>query len=559
MKFNVRQKAHSAWGVIIRNSPHTFILKGGLGFIVLIAIVQIVLLGINGVRHVSPVLGTRFDGQLIGLPTQPDFRREIRNKSLDRENKKIAVKVLNYTGSVTPRQLGEHVSQNAIADAIMGIGHQGSIWKRIAEQDRALLGARNVSVGATHFDRRLVSAYIATINKKITTAPTNAYFSFDAGTVMIQPDVPGATINAAAATAKLLPAVDTLANGQQIVLPTTVTSAIVQLSTLKPLLSDVQNITQKPLTIVVAQNQVVLSREQLLTLVEPRINQDPKDTLHVQAKVSFNETKLNAAVDTLVTQSEIAPQPAVVSNGRVIKPGKSGLQIEDDHPSVRILAALLQRQSATTTTDVVQIPLIKVDPPLVPSSALPKVDNQKSPTTGGTVYITVDDGPGQFTDQVLDVFKKYNVHATFYVIGRNAQRYPQSMIRMSKEGHTIGNHAFTHTDLTRLSAVAVRTELSTTQAAIKQSSGVQSVNFRPPYGAQNRSVIDIALSLGLSDNLWSLDPHDWAQPGSSVITQRVLAGARPGSVILLHVLHRQTVDALPAIIEGLRMRGFTLP
>lgn len=132
------------------------------------------------------------------------------------------------------------------------------------------------------------------------------------------------------------------------------------------------------------------------------------------------------------------------------------------------------------------------------------------------------------------------------------------MQRINNEGHKIGNHSFSHPDLTQLSRDRVVQELASTQAAIQAACGVTPTVFRPPYGAESQTVREVAASLGLSVDLWSVDTRDWAQPGSGVITQRALAGSSPGAVILLHVLHQQTVAALPSIIQGIRAQGFTL-
>lgn len=131
------------------------------------------------------------------------------------------------------------------------------------------------------------------------------------------------------------------------------------------------------------------------------------------------------------------------------------------------------------------------------------------------------------------------------------------MQRTVNEGHKICNHSFTHSNLARMSRAAVADELSRTNAAIQETTGITPDCFRPPYGAYNRTVSEMVASLGMSVDLWSIDTRDWERPGSSVIANRVLNNSHSGAVVLLHILNQQTVNALPSIIEGLRAQGYT--
>jgi peptidoglycan/xylan/chitin deacetylase (PgdA/CDA1 family) len=234
--------------------------------------------------------------------------------------------------------------------------------------------------------------------------------------------------------------------------------------------------------------------------------------------------------------------------------GTPGLQPKDGHPLTQIVTALVQRQAGVASPDAVDIPMVTITPPTVDRTPAAPVIRSGS----GAVRLTFDDGPGAYTEQILDILDRYNVHATFYVIGRNVERYPSTMKRIAREGHAIGNHSYTHADLAKLSRDGVVRELSNTQDAVRNACGVTPTLFRPPYGSLNSTVRSVAASLGMSVNLWSVDPQDWAQPGSSVITRRVLSNDHPGSVVLLHILHQQTVTALPSIIEGIRQQGYTL-
>ena len=177
---------------------------------------------------------------------------------------------------------------------------------------------------------------------------------------------------------------------------------------------------------------------------------------------------------------------------------------------------------------------------------------------GPYIAMTFDDGPSpETTPRLLDILKQRNIKATFFMIGQNAQANPAIVQRILADGHEIGNHSWTHPQLSKLSDDRVTEEINKTQAAIKNASGYTPVLLRPPYGAITSRQKDwIEKEFGLSVIIWSVDPFDWKRPGASVIEQRILAGARPGAIILSHDIHKQTVDAMPATLDALAEKGF---
>ena len=181
------------------------------------------------------------------------------------------------------------------------------------------------------------------------------------------------------------------------------------------------------------------------------------------------------------------------------------------------------------------------------------------PGFGNRVALTFDDGhsPG-VTDRVLNELSKRKLHATFFLIGAKVDASPQLARRIVDEGHDVANHTYTHPRLAGMSDSAVEQQLARAQESIARATGITPVWFRPPYGAFRREQGSIASKLGLGVAYWSVDPKDWAQPGSSAIAQRVLTASQPGSIILLHDLHSQTADAVPAIFDGLIERSFTV-
>ena len=176
------------------------------------------------------------------------------------------------------------------------------------------------------------------------------------------------------------------------------------------------------------------------------------------------------------------------------------------------------------------------------------------------VAIGFDDGPWPDTPQFLSMLERYHVRATFFMIGEQVtSTYRSVLLRELRDGDVLGDHTFTHPELTR--SPEVRSQLQRTIWAIRALSGYTPCVFRPPYGAYNSSIVNTASSLGLATVLWNVDPTDWALPGTAAIQQRVLAQVRPGSIIISHDgggPRGETLAAYPAIIQTLRRRGYRI-
>ena len=171
------------------------------------------------------------------------------------------------------------------------------------------------------------------------------------------------------------------------------------------------------------------------------------------------------------------------------------------------------------------------------------------------VALTYDDGPTPgVTDVILDQLAAHNSHATFFVIGRRVQLFPDLARRIVREGHEIANHSFTHPNLSKLPSSKVFKEIEMTQKTIEDICGVTPKYFRPPYGAFRVSQGEITRNLDLQVILWSLDPEDWRLPGITTIANRIVTNTSAGEIILCHDLHTQTALAsqlfIPRISEN---------
>lgn len=177
---------------------------------------------------------------------------------------------------------------------------------------------------------------------------------------------------------------------------------------------------------------------------------------------------------------------------------------------------------------------------------------------GPYVALALDDGPSAtLTPKLLDLLKAKGVKVTFFVIGENAAAHPEILARAMAEGHEIGNHTWDHPQLTKLSDVRVQEEVNKTSDAIFQATGKKPVLLRPPYGAINARVSHLIVDQdGMKIVLWSVDPMDWKRPGSAVVAQRLIAGAKPGAIMLAHDIHPGTIEAMPEVIDTLLAKGY---
>jgi peptidoglycan/xylan/chitin deacetylase (PgdA/CDA1 family) len=180
---------------------------------------------------------------------------------------------------------------------------------------------------------------------------------------------------------------------------------------------------------------------------------------------------------------------------------------------------------------------------------------------GNEVALTFDDGPGPYTRLVLRKLRKHRVGATFFIVGRNIALDPAAT-RAERALGAVGDHTFSHPLLTSLSREGAATEIARTQALLARSSGGPVFLFRPPYGGRDATVDSIARAHGLLEILWNVDSADSLGADYAQIERTVIAGLRPGAVILMHENHGQTVRALLSIFAALEhkhLRAVSVP
>ncbi|MEU4397766.1 polysaccharide deacetylase family protein [Micromonospora orduensis] len=176
------------------------------------------------------------------------------------------------------------------------------------------------------------------------------------------------------------------------------------------------------------------------------------------------------------------------------------------------------------------------------------------------VALTFDDGPSPaWTPKVLDQLRAARVTATFCVVGREAQRHPELIRRIVREGHQLCNHSWRHDlDLARRPVAEIRADLTRTNKAIQAAApGAPVAFYRQPGGRWTPEVLSVAKELGMLPLHWAVDPQDWDKPTAATIAKRVHNAARPGSIVLLHDGggdRAATLAACPHLIADLKRR-----
>ena len=190
-------------------------------------------------------------------------------------------------------------------------------------------------------------------------------------------------------------------------------------------------------------------------------------------------------------------------------------------------------------------------------------------TVSKNVALTFDDGPSpSWTPQLLDILETNRVHATFFMVGENARAYPRLVRRVAAEGHAIGNHTYSHADMTGLSARRQGAQLDSTTRSISAAvrGGYKPCFFRPPFGVYNSTTVRLARARGMSTVKWSRDTRDWTSPSHpsrsfqrTVVSNATQLTAHPD--ILMHDgsegnYRQNTVDSVQRIITFYKSRGY---
>ena len=171
------------------------------------------------------------------------------------------------------------------------------------------------------------------------------------------------------------------------------------------------------------------------------------------------------------------------------------------------------------------------------------------------IAITFDDGPHPcYTEQLLDGLKERGVVATFFVTGEHAELHPEVIARMQEEGHLIGNHTYSHIQLTKSNRDKFKDELIKTNEILKEITGEEVQYVRPPYGSWDKSF---EKELNMFPVLWTVDPLDWSSRNVGRITEKIVSKTGENDIILMHDYYDTSVTAALKAIDELLEEGYT--
>lgn len=178
--------------------------------------------------------------------------------------------------------------------------------------------------------------------------------------------------------------------------------------------------------------------------------------------------------------------------------------------------------------------------------------------TNKKIALTFDDGPRPgSTEKILEILRDHNIKATFFIVGKQAEKYPHLIQRIYDEGHEIGNHTYSHKRLTKMSNKEIIEDVEKTRTVIFNQIGFIPYLFRPPGGKFNSESLGILKELNYSIVFWTNNSGDWMQVEKNILSKRVIKNTKPGTIILMHNSnYSSTLESLPEIISNLENQHY---
>lgn len=492
----------------------------------LLLLLENVLLAYNNIQNRYPVLGLKLNSQYLFQKNRSELEY-IAQHNYD-PGKPIKFVYENQTFSITPSDIGANVDPVATANQLLQAGKTGNLLARLIVQNKALLGLENQQVVGKISSSLLAIKLLDlqdSINQEATPIMPNFMDDYNK-TIPAQDGIKVDTNKLSALIAK------NIFNPPDIpiAIPTIKTTAAHHTeSELTAIRQEIPNLVKQPITISSGGLTLTLLTEDILSMLTVKERPDPKNPKKLMLVLRLDDKKLNQKLGDFATQVE----------------SKTQAEFDEYDARTAIYSEFLSPNNRITITIPTGFRIAKVLG--LQSNAL-KV-----------AYLTFDDGTNNiYHPMILDILKQYNIKATFFLIGANAQRSPQMVHRTIAEGHVIGDHTLTHSFLPSLSAANILTELKGGKESLTSLNNNQPVTlFRPPYGGTNRFVSQDSSLLGMKQVLWDVDSQDWIEPPINVLINRVISHIHPGAIILMHSNHITTVRALPRIIQSLQTQGYT--
>ncbi|MBS2771057.1 polysaccharide deacetylase family protein [Anoxybacillus rupiensis] len=262
-------------------------------------------------------------------------------------------------------------------------------------------------------------------------------------------------------------------------------------------------------------------------------------------EVAKMRDKLYMEIQTKAKRYEIPPQDAVIDRVWKAIPGYNGLKVN--------VEASYQNMKKDGTFDKRKLVYEQISPKVHLKDLPPEAIYRGYPEKPMVTFLVNVAWGNEYIPKMLEVLKKYNVQATFFLEGRWVKNYPDMAKMIADAGQEIGNHSYSHPDLKTMSNEAIRRELKKTNEVIEATTGVKCKWFAPPSGSYRDDVVKIAHDLKMGTIMWSVDTIDWQKPSPSVIVERVTSKLHPGAIILMHPT-LSTAEALEPLIKAIKQK-----
>ncbi|WP_181555236.1 polysaccharide deacetylase family protein [Thermaerobacillus caldiproteolyticus] len=282
---------------------------------------------------------------------------------------------------------------------------------------------------------------------------------------------------------------------------------------------------------------------------QPAIDQYITKLRERSVEAAKPKDKLYMEIEAKAKKYEIAPQNAVIDRVWKAIPGYNGLKVNINDS--------YQNMKKDGTFDKSKLVYEQV-PPKVHLDDLPPAAIYRGHPEKPMVTFLINVAWGnEYIPKMLEILKKHNVKATFFLEGRWVKNHPDMAKMIVDAGQEVGNHSYSHPDLKTMSNQAIREQLEKTNKVIEATTGVKCKWFAPPSGSYRDDVVKIADDLNMKTIMWSVDTIDWQKPSPSVIVKRVMSKIHPGAMVLMHPT-LSTAEALEPLIVSIQQKGYKI-
>lgn len=497
--------------------------------IIVLLLLNTLALAYDNLQSSTPIAGLKLGGQYLFGQSRTQLNDTVAQQlrlagpvNFISNNQKIAI---------SPKSVGLTINISDTLDTILATGRTGSPLKKLLVQEQALLGVINLPLSG-NIKPTLLAIKILEIQDKFDIDPLPERPDFKNDLEKTLPAVNGTKVDIDQLT-KIVGRNITLPGEKNFLLPVKTVTPRRHYSEpdISPIRAQATRILSlQNIGLIAAGVKLNLTVADLRSMLMVAERPDPKNPQNVI---------LTLRLDSKILNNKLGDFAAAVE-------AKNRAEFNFQYARVALYAQIFSGKPGPITITTFNV-----------ASSQPKVLGTTTTAGSKVVYLTFDDGPDPiYHPLILDILKSQGVPATFFLIGQNAQKFPD-LVKKTLTAGSINNHSLTHVFLPNLSNSSILAELSNTNNILRHLNTNSPIRlFRPPFGGTNPIIANDAARLGMSQILWSIDPRDWSEPETSVLVNRVVSQAVNGSIILMHSNHRATVTALPQILSELRSRGF---